>query len=298
MSDLFGSSKEVTEALAPVVTEVPGRNLSVKFGGRNALSTTGGGTNVNVGFGASGLRKIISGPVRSSLRDSRRRIGGVIDRLNANENPFIQARVRPAEQAQAERVADVTRGLGRRNVTGSLATNEINKTRFLGDQFVNDQRAIATDETLSALLNAESSIRGLNQDETQMTEILMRDELARLGLGAELLRMSMPQTFVSGGGTSTRTSGDVLGTIGDIVTLGSTFASSDRRLKRDIHRVGEQYGLPLYTFRYLWSDTLYRGYMADEVEALYPEAVAWAGGYASVNYPLVALLGEEARDAA
>jgi len=49
---------------------------------------------------------------------------------------------------------------------------------------------------------------------------------------------------------------------------------SDNRLKRDIVLVGRRGdGLGLYRYRYLWSDTVYVGVMAQEVALLHPEAV-------------------------
>jgi len=62
---------------------------------------------------------------------------------------------------------------------------------------------------------------------------------------------------------------------------------SDIRLKRDVALVGRRGdGLGLYRFKYLWSDNVYVGVMAQEVALLYPEAVAHdpLSGYLSVDY--------------
>jgi hypothetical protein len=62
---------------------------------------------------------------------------------------------------------------------------------------------------------------------------------------------------------------------------------SDVRLKRDIALVGRlDDGLGLYRFRYLWSDTVYVGIMAQEVALLYPDAVVRdaVDDYLRVNY--------------
>ena len=49
---------------------------------------------------------------------------------------------------------------------------------------------------------------------------------------------------------------------------------SDVRLKRDITLVGRlDDGLGLYQYRYLWSDTVYVGVMAQEVALIHPEAI-------------------------
>jgi hypothetical protein len=61
---------------------------------------------------------------------------------------------------------------------------------------------------------------------------------------------------------------------------------SDIRLKRDIVEVGElPDGLHLYRYRYLWSDTVYVGVMAQEVLTIAPDAVVRGDdGYLRVDY--------------
>ena len=55
---------------------------------------------------------------------------------------------------------------------------------------------------------------------------------------------------------------------------GQVIFASDARLKRDIALVGRlDDGLGLYRYRYLWSDTVYVGVMAQEVALIHPEAV-------------------------
>jgi hypothetical protein len=62
-------------------------------------------------------------------------------------------------------------------------------------------------------------------------------------------------------------------------------AFSDIRLKRDIERIGAlPSGLPVYAYRYLWSDEPQVGVMAHEARELFPDAVAEFGGYLAVDY--------------
>jgi len=76
---------------------------------------------------------------------------------------------------------------------------------------------------------------------------------------------------------------------GAAIGAGATLAS-DRRLKKNISRVGidENTGLNLYQFNYideLKDDGTYIGVMADEVKAKYPEAViTMSNGFDAVNY--------------
>jgi hypothetical protein len=67
--------------------------------------------------------------------------------------------------------------------------------------------------------------------------------------------------------------------------------TSDIRLKTDIEQVGvAANGLPLYTFRYLWSDEVYRGVMAQDVLKVFPEAVVTRpDGYMAVLYDMLGL---------
>lgn len=64
---------------------------------------------------------------------------------------------------------------------------------------------------------------------------------------------------------------------------------SDRRVKRDITRIGSlPNGLPVYSFRYLWDDKVRRGVMADEVRAVMPFAVhTHDSGYDMVDYAAI-----------
>lgn len=67
---------------------------------------------------------------------------------------------------------------------------------------------------------------------------------------------------------------------------------SDARLKRDITLVGRlDDGLGLYSYRYLWSDTVYVGVMAQEVALIHPDAVVRGGldDYLRVDYSRLGL---------
>jgi hypothetical protein len=63
---------------------------------------------------------------------------------------------------------------------------------------------------------------------------------------------------------------------------------SDRRLKRNIVKIGEYLnGLAKYSFEYIWGEKAI-GAMADEVEKLIPQAVmTHSSGYKMVNYAMV-----------
>jgi hypothetical protein len=78
--------------------------------------------------------------------------------------------------------------------------------------------------------------------------------------------------------------------VGQLITAGLSLAAmfSDRRLKEDIVFVRHhpRLGLNVYHFRYIGEDVVWEGFMADEVEDKYPEAIDYHGeeNYMSVDY--------------
>jgi len=76
--------------------------------------------------------------------------------------------------------------------------------------------------------------------------------------------------------------GDVLGFAGSVATI----AASDRRLKRDIKKIGTSIkGHNIYKFKYLDEDKEYIGAMSDEVLKKEPSAVVFMdNGYYGIDY--------------
>jgi hypothetical protein len=75
--------------------------------------------------------------------------------------------------------------------------------------------------------------------------------------------------------------------IGGMIML-AAMMYSDRRLKKDVQKLSSRAdGLNFYEFRYIWeeaSEPLSVGFMADEVEKIYPNAVIDIHGYKMVDY--------------
>jgi hypothetical protein len=83
--------------------------------------------------------------------------------------------------------------------------------------------------------------------------------------------------------------------LGGLSSLGSLF--SDRRLKRDIARVGAlNDGTPIYRYRYIGDPVMRIGVMAQDVERTNPDAVIEVGGFKAVDY--AEATERSARDAA
>jgi hypothetical protein len=75
--------------------------------------------------------------------------------------------------------------------------------------------------------------------------------------------------------------------LGGLFNLGSAAMSmSDRRLKRNIRRVGKlANGVALYAYRYVWGGPEQVGVMADELASVRPDLVITTpSGYSAVNY--------------
>jgi len=187
----------------------------------------------------------------------------------------------------------------------------------------NAGESLVQDPALQALLNetqrriqAGQSATGRPTGETNAmlqdaflrtgTDLLSRqrgDLLSALGIG----QSSAAQTGVSGINTAGRTgdlltqiansqaagmvggaqaraqgTGQMLGT--GLNLLGMFLGASDRRLKRNITKIGKHNGHNVYQYQYKHSDDWHIGVMAQEVQEVNPDAVLEFNGYLMVNY--------------
>ena len=77
-------------------------------------------------------------------------------------------------------------------------------------------------------------------------------------------------------------------TVGDEYLTPPVFKKSDISIKKDITRISKlKNGIPVYLFRYKWSDKMSIGVMAQDVEKILPEAVIKVDGIKAVNYNLL-----------
>lgn len=138
----------------------------------------------------------------------------------------------------------------------------------------------------SGLLNSGSTAKALQTRGTELNQSFFNNYLQQLaglsGLGLQAGGLVANTGQVSNGGGPS-TAGSIASTVGKIASI---FAASDRRLKRDIEKVGESPdGLGIYAFRYVMNTGRVIGVMADEVAKLRPWALGpLRAGYATVNY--------------
>lgn len=150
-------------------------------------------------------------------------------------------------------------------------------------------RGITGNAAAGGLLRSGGTAKALQAFGNQMQNQYANDYLSNLFNRANL-GFNAANALTSAGqvGQSTR-SGKSKNGIGDFLgSVAGGIAASDRRLKINIHKVGEKNGLNLYQFRYLDGSGPFVGYMADEVEKTYPEAIIIdSDGYKAVNYGMI-----------
>lgn len=138
----------------------------------------------------------------------------------------------------------------------------------------------------SGLLNSGSTARALQSRGAELNNQFFNNYLQQLsglsGLGLQaggLVANTGQQSTSTGGSPSTL--GSIASTVGGVASI-----FSDRRLKRDILRVGEfSDSLGIYSFRYIMGTKRVLGVMADEVAKLRPWALGPdRAGYATVDY--------------
>lgn len=188
--------------------------------------------------------------------------------------------------------------------------------RAAGDQkssLINNLRANQASATLNYPLAVQGLQSGVNLSQQNLTqaaqnfqsELRQRAYQNRLALSGQASTSGIGLSAIPGLGTSALNTqaGIRLGAADRYSTgfdpnaaitsygklfqgIGGMMATSDRRLKADIERVGAlESGIPLYRFRYKGERKVHIGVMADEVLPVIPEAVHMdSRGYYMVNY--------------
>ena len=224
MSELFKQSTEEIQRVGNALKIDQNFRQPFEFGlninGRRAAGFTGNsdGGNVDVagtpGFGGQ------MASMRGNNTAANNRLGGLITGLQGNQNPFIQARVRPFQELARENTAAVTRDVGRRSIQGSLGQNQISNAKFLGGREVADQGVLATQESLGAQLAAEGTRLGVGEEAMGIADLRMKEEFQNIQTGMDALKTALEnqvQTSTQLDESSATTGAEDLGSLGKII---------------------------------------------------------------------------------
>ncbi len=104
-------------------------------------------------------------------------------RLRSNQSPFIQARVSPLQDTLARRRAELQASQARRGVRGSsFGEQAVQAEDITGERALADQRALATQESLNAILaNTGARLQTLAQNEDIAKDIFNAQQAVETG---------------------------------------------------------------------------------------------------------------------
>jgi len=229
------------------------------FGSRLLEELTNPDFNANLTFGQ-----------KAFLNDLTEQVGGRLGvrELDPTNLALAQALGGPLQQFQSER----------RSTLQSMAQDE--STKALQALL---QQSTARQGDITAGLEA----RGQDIGETSNRYAQgVNSILNLLALDKKDTVVQAGRTTSSGGGGGG--GGGIGQAIGTAATVAAAFGWSDRRLKKNIKKIGRlMNGLYVYTFNYIWGGQSQIGVMADEVKKVIPEAVVRMYGYDLVNYTKV-----------
>lgn len=174
-------------------------------GGRDVQNLTGVDVDIGLAPQIGRLREEGLAGFRNILGD----VQGDIQTLRGLENPFMQARVQPyiSERERARR--DATR----RGVSGPLLAMATNPFT----QNISEQGALAAFESQAAIREGQTLARQLASDISGSGQELLRQELALLGLSADVVQMiinsQLEQTTDSQSFSKSKTDPNIFGTL-------------------------------------------------------------------------------------
>lgn len=201
---------------------------------------------------------------------------------------------------------DAIRGRSRRAI-GDLREN-LARRRIAGSSFAADavSRAEAEFAKQEAEFGAQAGVKEfeLNQQLAQMdADLLDKETQANIeGFQSQLNQMNLESGLAAQlssqmsqlSAENARAIGDILaqfaaaraGIAGTAAGAGTALAASlsDKRTKKIIKQVGYVGKLPLYIFRYLWDKVERTGFMAQDVQKFYPNAVIEQNGLLYIDY--------------
>lgn len=151
-------------------------------------------------------------------------------------------------------------------------------------------RGVTSNAAARGLLNSGAMVRTAQDRAGQLAQESYDNYLARL-MGVSTAQMQSGQNLaniIAGAGGTSKSTGPVdIGGIGAGIGSIAKVIKSDRRLKENIVKIGEEPdGLGVYEFNYIGQSEKQVGVMAQEVERLRPHALGplTEDGYMTVDY--------------
>jgi hypothetical protein len=147
--------------------------------------------------------------------------------------------------------------------------------------------------TMMAPLGMYGAIGNVGAQRRAMTQEAINRDMARYQYQATAPQQALSNylSMITGnyGGTTTQVAPNQSNTLGNLASIAGIIApfmtGSDIRIKENIVPEGTKWkGLNVYTYNYIGDSTPRRGVMAQEVEGIYPHAVATINGIKHVNY--------------
>jgi hypothetical protein len=191
-------------------------------------------------------------------------------------------------------------GLGGDKAAADGAYNDYLGSTGYQNTLATGSQAITNNAAARGLLGSGSTLKRLTQFGQANSQQYFGDYISKL-LGMTQNGQNAGQIVTGAGNYSTGNSQSTgsssgssnSGGLGKFIgsALSAAAMASDPRLKTDVRYVGENEGLSVYDYRYTWDEpgTIRRGYMADEVAKVRPDALGpeLPGGYLTLNYNLL-----------
>ncbi len=206
---------------------------------------------------------------------NERIVPNIEKKFAGNQNFFGGDRIGAVDRAQEDLFSSLA------SARANAVLSEFDSTRnakLQGLQTASDISTLPQRETAGNLANLLTTLTagGVPRQQQQSGVDL---ESSRINQLLQLLGLNTTENI-------TTTSGGSSGNLGGIANLAGTVAGffSDIRLKENIIPIGSFGPVPAYSFNYLWSPIKYVGALAQEVKAIFPQAVYEESGYLKVNY--------------
>lgn len=281
----FGAD-QAAQYMSPYTANVQGRTL-MEMARQNAISRAGMGDEAAAAKAYGGTRHAVLE-------------GEAAKGQNANMMDYLaRSNADAYSNAQGQFNIDRNARLGAETQNGNWSQADRDRMLQAGGQAaqIGQTASGVNAQSIMNMLNTGGMEQGINDNQMQAAyQEFLRMQDAPMERSRDLMAMlaGTPRNM------TTNTTGSMSGTsksspgLANMLMAGGQMAASiysDRRLKRDIERVGElDDGLGLYRYRYAWDDegTARMGVMADEVARLVPEALGpVVAGFATVDYSKV-----------